>query len=39
MAIEYICLLMAAFSISITIYECMYVRKKIEEQEEERYME
>ena len=39
MAIEYICLLMAAFSISITIYECMYVKHIKEQQEEERYME
>ena len=39
MEIEYICLLMAAFSISITIYECMYIRNKIREQEEERYSE
>ena len=39
MAIEYICLLMAAFTISITIYECMYIRKKTQEQEEERYIE
>ena len=40
MTIEYICLLMAAFSISLTLYECMYIRKKNEEQEEEeRYME
>lgn len=36
MEIEFICILMAAFSVSITIYECMYVRKKTQE---ERYIE
>jgi hypothetical protein len=39
MEVEYICLLMGVFSICITIYECMYIRKKTQEQEEERYME
>jgi len=31
---EYIVVLIAIFSVCLTIYECMYIKKKTEEQEE-----